>query len=103
MWPSSRTFISPEKTKYGLPLTSLRISASCQLKSDLAFSALASASFAAKRAASDEIFSLLSFSVKTRASKPGVRSSDSLNLSISTTSIPIPVMAASRKAAYLMG
>src|SRR5487761_2254398 len=86
--PSTKSAITPRNKNSGLPDSKLITSASSQGNPLPALSALARASFAAKRAACEEIGSDPSACVKRRVERPGVRLSDCENLSISTTSIP---------------
>src|SRR4029077_4209020 len=67
--------------------------ASCQAMPSGAPSALARASLAAKRAASDAGGRSISPGVKSRLASPGVRRSDFAKRSMSTTSMPTPTIA----------
>src|SRR5690606_4511739 len=90
--PSSRaTSAAPPVTlSSGLPLASRRTSASRWLSPRGAPSALATASLAANRAASDWIARSRSISVNRRSRSAGVRSRAARKRAMSTTSTPMP-------------
>src|SRR4029077_12594669 len=93
--PSSadRAATVPEIVKSGRPDDAETTSASCQARSPGAPSALASASLAAKRAASEAGGRVISPGVKSRSARPGVRRRDASKRSRSTPSIPTPTIA----------
>ncbi len=81
----------PRISKRGRPVSSETISASCQAIPTGAPSALAMASFAANRAASEAAGRDASASVNSRPRRLGVRSRDCTKRSMSTTSMPTPM------------
>src|SRR6478752_7874850 len=76
------------------PLWSRPIQQSCQFMPAGAPRTLATASFAANRAARDRVFSSRSAGTNNRSRSPGVRSSWRPNRSMSTTSTPMPTIMA---------
>ena len=81
----------PRISKRGRPVSSETISASCQAIPTGAPSALAMASLAANRAASEAGGRDASASVNSRPRRLGVRSRDCTKRSMSTTSMPTPM------------
>src|SRR6478752_7569579 len=87
---SARAWTLPMTCRCGRPSSPLWTVTSLQCRPAGAPSALASASFAANRAASELSPSPRSTSVKSRSLSPGVRSRVCPNRSTSTTSMPTP-------------
>ena len=95
---AARPATVPRTSRCGRPCSPTVTSASCQCRSPGAPSALASASLAANRAASDSPVRgapdgvSCSAAVNSRSRSPGVRASDAANRSTGTTSIPTPMI-----------